>query len=139
MTAEATDGPAAPPTATILVLEDDPMLGELIRIYLEGAGYAVLTAHDLDAGTALAEGQPVDLVLSDVFLPGASPPKLAALLAACASTPRLLYMSGRSRATISPLDLLAPAADLVEKPFTERVLIEKVRTALTAAGGSPSA
>jgi DNA-binding response OmpR family regulator len=124
---------------TILVLEDDPVLAELIRIYLEEAGYAVLAAHDMDRAIDLAgrHGGPVGLVLSDVFLPGANPATVAALFAALPARPRFLYMSGRSLATIPERHLLVPGADLIEKPFSERELVEKVRAVLAGPEAPP--
>jgi DNA-binding response OmpR family regulator len=128
-----------PSPSTILVLEDDPVLVELIRIYLEDAGYTVLAAGDLDRGIELAgrHGSSIHLVLSDVFLPGAVAPKVAALFAALPVAPRFLYMSGRSRATIPPRNLLVQGADLLEKPFSEAQLIAKVRLALAGARAVP--
>jgi DNA-binding response OmpR family regulator len=127
-------GQPLPPPSTILVLEDDPMLVELIRIYLEGAGFAVLAANDMDRGIELAglHGAPIHLVLSDVFLPGANPSKIAALFAALPAHPRILYMSGRSLTTI-PRGLLVPGAALLEKPFSEQDLVGKVRLLLQGA------
>lgn len=139
MNADPADAPGSSPspaaTTTILVLDDDAMLVELIRIYLEGAGFAVLAAHDLDSAIDLASRHAVDLVLSDVQLPGVSPHKIAALFAALGPPQRILYMSGRSWATLPSPHLLAPGADLVEKPFTESGLVKKVRAALAAAAG----
>ncbi len=133
MTAEP-DRPLLP-QATILILEDDPMLAELIGIYLEGAGYTVLAADGMDRAVELAGGHggPIHLVLSDVFLPGANPSTVAALFAALPERPRFLYMSGRSLATIPARFLLVPGAGLVEKPFSESELIARVRAVLAGA------
>src|ERR1700722_18546702 len=130
----------APPQSTILVLEDDRALAELVCIYLEGAGYQVLTAHNVDHGIRLATAHPecVEMLLTDVSVPGATATKVSALFAALGRPTRCLYMSGRPRAMIPAQDLLIPGADLLEKPFSEIQLVEKVRQTLaTAAPTAP--
>ena len=75
--AAASATPAAPadtrPKARVLVVEDSLGVRELERVILEGAGYAVETAVDgLDGASRLREGQPADVVISDVEMPGMS-------------------------------------------------------------------
>jgi two-component system, cell cycle sensor histidine kinase and response regulator CckA len=115
---------------TILVVEDDPALGELVRIMLESAGYRVLCEACTAAALALAgsyDGR-IDLVLSDMMLPGWSGREVGRALASLRPQAAVLFMSGTAAELIEGR---RPApAHFLEKPFTQAVLLDKVRELL---------
>jgi CheY-like chemotaxis protein len=54
----------------ILVIDDNPDIREVVRLYLEEAGYEVLEASDGSVGLMMFEGQPMDVVITDLLMPG---------------------------------------------------------------------
>jgi two-component system cell cycle sensor histidine kinase/response regulator CckA len=134
--------PASPPGAerlsgseTVLVLEDEPALRQLVRTVLEGGGYTVLTAETVAATLAVAEGYVGDihLLLTDIVMPGQSGPEAATHLLAQRPETRVLYMSGYSRDLIGRRGPLRPGIAILVKPFTERSLLRSVREVLDSA------
>jgi two-component system cell cycle sensor histidine kinase/response regulator CckA len=123
---------AAEGSGTVLVFEDDAALRELVRAVLESAGYTVLDAPNVTAALELAGSHAgtIDLVLTDVIMPGMSGPEVAARLASTRPEARVLYISGYSRDVISQRSLLPSGVPLLEKPFTVEGLLQKVREVL---------
>lgn len=112
--------PAPTSGGTVLVIEDDAMLRELIRRALEVAGYAVRLASSPDEALGLVDGD-VDLLLSDLDLPGMDGRALAARLGEAVPGVRVLLMSGY----VSRAD-----DDVLPKPFGIDVLLARVAAAL---------
>ncbi|HEV3076296.1 MAG TPA: response regulator [Thermoanaerobaculia bacterium] len=125
--AERPDG-----SETVLVLEDEPALRQLVLTLLEGGGYTVLVADGVEAALALAERHPgaIHLLLTDVVMPGLSGPEAAARLLAVRPEARVLYMSGYAGDPIGRRGLLPAGAPLLLKPFTEAGLLRMVREVL---------
>src|SRR4051795_13318985 len=97
--AEAAAEPeAAGGTETIMVVEDDDSVRELVRLMLEANGYNVLTVEDADEAARVCTERPrrVDLLLTDVMMPEVSGRQLAERLGALAPGLRVLFMSGYS-------------------------------------------
>jgi two-component system cell cycle sensor histidine kinase/response regulator CckA len=119
-------------TETVLVLEDEPALRELVRTLLEGGGYTVLVAEGVEAALALAERHrgAIRLLLTDVVMPGLSGPEAAARLLAVRPETRVLYMSGYAGDPIGRHGLLPAGAALLVKPFTAANLLRMVREVL---------
>src|SRR4051812_12269884 len=117
---------------TILVAEDEPTVRSLVRRVLERKGYRVITAQDAPSALeiAAAHNGTLDLLLTDMVMPGMSGRELAALL--IARFPRLcvLYMSGYSVEAIASNGMVDPGTHFLEKPFTTRALVDKVREAI---------
>jgi CheY-like chemotaxis protein len=130
--------PATPQAApsgheTVLLVEDEPMLRELGTTVLEELGYRVFSAENgADALRVLEENPdvPIDLLLTDVVMPGMSGPKLAEQLTAAFPKMRVLFMSGYPGTAIVQGGSLQSGVAYIEKPFTPTVLLEKVRQAL---------
>jgi PAS domain S-box-containing protein len=121
--------PGVTPSATILVVEDEPWLRDLARKVLVREGYNVLVAGDALEARAIAHGVPkIDLLLTDVVMPGLSGPKLAAQLKRERPTIRVLYMSGYPGGELT--GEMAPNERLLRKPFAPHVLLDFVRAAL---------
>ncbi len=130
----------APPSSngkrarTVLVAEDEPSLGKLVRRVLEDAGYVVLLASDAEGAEALARahGEPVDLLLTDVVMPRISGRALADRLSSRYPGLRVLFMSGFTGDTLGAHDDTASARSLLLKPFTPDALRARVFEALHA-------
>ena len=101
---------------------------------LESKGYEVLTAAGADEATALCAERPggVDLLLTDVIMPGVNGRVLAERLAESSPNMRILFMSGYSDEAVYRHGEISPNAAFIEKPFTDRTLARKVREVLDA-------
>ncbi|MCL4368556.1 MAG: PAS domain S-box protein [Actinobacteria bacterium] len=121
--------------ATILVVEDELAVLSLTTRVLERQGYEVLGAGSPDEAVALFDRHPtrIDLILSDVMLPGMSGRAMVELLLRRQGvTPRILYMSGYARNAIVHEGRLDEGLSFLEKPFTPDTLVRKVREVLNA-------
>jgi two-component system cell cycle sensor histidine kinase/response regulator CckA len=116
-------------TGTVLLAEDEPLLRELGETILTQAGYKVLTAPNSDAlKTLLSEySGTIDLLLTDVIMPGISGPELVRLVRQSRPKIRVLYMSGYADDEIEDLDR---DAGFLQKPFTPSELTAKVAEVL---------
>jgi len=117
---------------TILVVEDDDSLRLLTARILEGNGYVTLQAEDGRQAIELAKSYsgPIDLLLTDVVMPGLGGAELAALISAFRPELKLLYVSGYPNDLIAYHGALEPPVSLLEKPFTTRDLLRRVRSVL---------
>jgi two-component system cell cycle sensor histidine kinase/response regulator CckA len=122
---------AARGTETIMVVEDDEGVRDLVRLMLESNGYEVLAVDDAEEATRLCtEHAGVDLLLTDVVMPGLNGRALAERLGEIAPGMRILFMSGYSDEAVHRHGVLGESAAFLEKPFTERALTRKVREVL---------
>ncbi|HTW58001.1 MAG TPA: ATP-binding protein [Terriglobales bacterium] len=117
---------------TILVVEDEPDLRELTRIFLEGYGYRVLAASSAEQAmqTAGTFSEPIDLLLTDVIMPGMSGRQLAEKLLAKRPQTKIVYMTGYTDDMVVQHKVLEPGTNLLPKPFTKFDLAERVRATL---------
>ena len=130
-------GPPVTAAATVLLVEDEPVLRALVVTMLEEQGYLVLhTGDGLDAIT-LAERHsgPLDLLIADVVMPGLSGPELAGRLRELRPELEVLFMSGYSDSRLLRRGVDEGSVNLLSKPFTPNQLLDGVR-ALTSAGRS---
>jgi len=112
---------------TILLIEDDDSVREIARRVLTHAGYTVIEARYGSEALDLAGDHPhIDLVLSDVVMPGLSGPEVVQRLRAARADIVPLFMSGYAPESEGPLD----GAELVRKPFTGQELLAAIRRAL---------
>jgi signal transduction histidine kinase/ActR/RegA family two-component response regulator len=128
--------PAVPaPGGSVLVIDDEPYLREMIQAILERAGFTVAGASDSDEAEALLARGPgeVDLVITDVMLPGETGHDLAARLSALKPGLRVLYISGHSRESLADRGIEVPADAFLEKPFTPARLAAAAKALLEAA------
>jgi PAS domain S-box-containing protein len=129
--------PAAPADGrrgaeTILVVEDEPPVRMLVRRTLLTQGYTVLEAGSAEDALALAAEKqgPIDLMLTDSVLPGASGPALARELAATRPDMKVLFVSGYSADGVLQDRGLTAGQAFLQKPFELEVLAGKVRELL---------
>jgi len=135
--AERDAEPAPPATEygreTILLAEDEDGLRALNRRILESHGYRVLAARDAEEAAALARGQAVvDMLVTDIVMPGASGRQLARRLLEERPALKVLYVSGYLQAAAGADTALEAGANFLQKPFTPDALLRRVREALDA-------
>ena len=120
---------------TILVVEDEPSLREMILAILERYGFAMLEAASADEAMEIVAENPaaVDLVLTDVMLRGDSGHELSESLQAVKPGLRTVFISGHSLESLADRDILVPADAFLEKPFSPAQLAAKVRSVLDSA------
>jgi DNA-binding NtrC family response regulator len=120
---------------TILVVEDEESLLNLVAEILRDAGYNVMSAHGpKEALRLIAEHrEPVHMILTDVVMPGMSGRELADLVIAGRPGTRVLYMSGYTDNAIVHHGVLDAGVTYIQKPFTPDALIKMVREVLDAA------
>jgi CheY-like chemotaxis protein len=125
-------GKAGGGTETILIAEDEPDLRELTRIFLEGYGYKVLDASSAEQAIQTAEtfSAPIDLLLTDVIMPGMSGRQLAEKILSKRPQTRIVYMTGYTDDMVVQHKVLEPGVKLLQKPFTKVDLALKVRSTL---------
>ena len=123
---------------TILVVDDEPHIVEVVRDYLKQAGYRVLTARDGQAALTMARHERPDLVVLDLMLPGGldgldvcrrlrQDPGLAEV--------PIIMLTARTEETDKLIGLELGADDYVTKPFSPREVVARVRAVLRRARG----
>jgi two-component system, cell cycle sensor histidine kinase and response regulator CckA len=117
---------------TVLVVDDTDMVRRLTRDVLAGAGYHVLEAAGADEAVQVAgsHSAAIDLLVTDVVMPGRSGVELVDRLRATRPDLRVLYISGYTDLGIVREGLLADNAAFLQKPFTPEDLLRKVRHVL---------
>jgi two-component system, cell cycle sensor histidine kinase and response regulator CckA len=116
---------------TILIVEDEVLVRDLVSKFLQGQGYNVLrAARGVEALALAAESGPIDLLLSDVILPQMNGRQIYEKLLTQTPKLKVLFMSGYTENIIAPHGVLEPGFQFVQKPFSLRDLARKVREAL---------
>jgi CheY-like chemotaxis protein len=127
---------AANVAPTILLVEDDHDVRAYVVEILRDLQFRVLDAHDADAALGMVDRNDVrvDLVLTDVVLPGMNGRQLAEEMKSRQPGIKVLYMSGYSRDAIVRQGRLGSGVELMQKPLTREVLAERIRAALGDSG-----
>ena len=117
---------------TILVVEDDVQLRELVRVVLDTCGYRVITLEDARKTHSVSDQElsRVSLLLTDVVMPGTNGRELAQLLRSRNPKLRVLYMSGYTENAIVHHGVLDSGTNFLQKPFPPSSLAAKVREVL---------
>jgi PAS domain S-box-containing protein len=117
---------------TVLVVEDDESLRELVREILERQGYTVLAPNRPQDAQSLSLQQqgPVQLLLTDVVMPGISGREVAREISRHRPNIKVLFMSGYTPNSIVQHGVLEDGLAFLPKPFTPAVLLAKVREVL---------
>ncbi|MFW6198600.1 MAG: response regulator [Acidobacteriota bacterium] len=126
--------PAVPRgTGTVLVVEDDASLRKLVVAALGSAGYTVLQAGDGNEALRVSEEHDgrIDLLLTDVVLPGLDGPRIAETLRERRPGIRVVFMSGYTDDAIVQRGALEKGTALLDKPLRLATLLEKVRDMLS--------
>jgi PAS domain S-box-containing protein len=124
--------PARSGGEVILVVEDDDQVRTVVSKGLPRLGYEVLVVRNAEEALALVEKHPgrIDLLLTDVVMPGLSGPQLADRLTAHRPETRVVFMSGYPEAQDPALGFSLDGRSYLQKPFALAELAEKIRTAL---------
>jgi PAS domain S-box-containing protein len=127
-------GSLAGGSETILLLEDDTALRSLEEEILVEAGYRVIVAAGPEEALATVGALPdqIDLLVSDVVMPGMSGPELAAKLLERRPELKVLYISGYTADAMPRRGIRETGARLLDKPFTTEAILREVRAALDA-------
>jgi DNA-binding response OmpR family regulator len=118
---------------TILVVDDEPSIGEVVSLYLKRAGYQVVVARDGESALEALEEQPPDLVVLDLMLPKVDGLEITRQLRAQGDTP-IIMLTARCEETDRILGLEMGADDYVVKPFSPRELVSRVKAVLRRSG-----
>jgi two-component system, cell cycle sensor histidine kinase and response regulator CckA len=113
---------------TILVVDDERSVRQLVSIYLESAGYEV---HQANGGrealkVATAPDVMVDILVADIIMPFMNGGDLANRICSIKPNLKVLFMSAYSVEILSGQNLCPPGADYIRKPFTKELLLERI-------------
>jgi signal transduction histidine kinase/CheY-like chemotaxis protein len=130
-------------SGTVLVVEDEEAVRGLTVRVLRKAGYTVLEAPDADRAIELSRGHPgtIDLLFTDVVMPGMGGRDLATALGAERPGMQILFTSGYTERDSAALGLSGSGVSFLQKPFSPARLVEVVRESLlsgTVAGQRPA-
>jgi PAS domain S-box-containing protein len=120
---------------TVLLVEDEESVRELVRLTLAARGYRVLEAENGESGLRVAEahGDGIDILITDVVMPGMGGRELARRLLQLRPRLSVLYLSGYTEETVLHQGALDPGTAFLQKPFTLQNLARKVREVLRLA------
>jgi PAS domain S-box-containing protein len=120
-------------TETVLLVEDEEAVRDLVRTILTGQGYEVIIASDPKHAEEIANkfSGEIHLLLTDVVMPGTSGRELAARVLAARPGIRVLYMSGYTENVITSGGMLEEGLAFLQKPFSPAVLSQKIREVLS--------
>lgn len=120
---------------TILVVDDAPNIVELLRLYLEGAGYTTVVATDGPSAVESHRKHRPDLVILDLMLPGMDGFEVCRAIRREADTP-ILMLTARTDDVDAIVGLELGADDYVTKPFNPRALVARVKAILRRTDGT---
>jgi len=131
-----THGATEAGSGTILLAEDEAALLSVATRILQNLGYTVIGAPSAEAALDIAGRHPgkIDLLLTDVIMPGESGPVLAARLTRQRPGLRVLFMSGYAGDELGVHGVLDRTVELLQKPFTAQELASRVQNALASPG-----
>lgn len=139
--ADAAPGPNAKPPQVaeygagerVLVVEDDPQVRMLVLEVLKELGYETLEASDANQALAILDNEHIDLLVSDVGLPGLNGRQLAEMARSRTPGLKVLFMTGYAEHARVRSEFLDPGMDLINKPFEIDALAIKIREMMSAA------
>jgi len=119
---------------TVLVVEDEPEVRELIREILVGKGYTVIVAGGGEEAVLLSDDfkEPIHLLVTDVVMPGMNGRELADRISAARRGVKVIFMSGYTDDVIGHHGVLGDGIEFLEKPFSPETMVSKIREVLDA-------
>jgi two-component system cell cycle sensor histidine kinase/response regulator CckA len=126
---------------TILLVEDEESVRELVRVTLVSRGYNVIEAENGECGLRVAEAfkEHIDILITDVMMPGMGGRELAKKLLLLRPGISVLYLSGYTEDAVVTQGALGPSTAFLQKPFTLQNLAKKVREVLRSRSAPTSA
>jgi DNA-binding response OmpR family regulator len=119
---------------SVLVVDDEPKIVDVVRDYLRSAGFSVSTAADGERALELARARPPDLVVLDLGLPGLDGLDVTRELRLASPPVPIIMLTARGEETDRVLGLELGADDYLVKPFSPRELVARVKAILRRAG-----
>src|SRR5262245_35961605 len=123
---------------TVLVVDDEPQIVQLVRDYLEHSGFAVLNAGDGPTAVRIARTRHPDLVILDIGLPGLDGRDVTRSLRRDGAVP-IIMLTARDDESDKLVGLELGADDYMTKPFSPKELVARVRAVLRRVEGLASA
>ena len=123
-------GPVVFDRAQLLVVDDDPQLGEALRLLFRAQGYYVVAVQSGRAALEVLSRLQVDLVITDMFMPDGDGLELVPALIKSECQPAVIAMSGRNYSVLHDILRMARelgAAHSLQKPFTLEEILEAVK------------
>ncbi len=120
---------------SVLIVEDDRNIAELLQMYLEKEGYAVTVAYDGEQGLAKYRAIQPDLVLLDVMMPVMDGWAVCKAIRAESQTP-IIMLTAKSEVTDKVQGLKSGADDYVTKPFEMREVLARIEAVLRRSSGA---
>jgi two-component system OmpR family response regulator len=120
---------ASAAVASILIVDDDPHIREVVRYALESAGHAVDAAEDGRAGLVAARSRAPELIVLDILMPGLDGIEVCRELRKTSSVP-ILFLSSKDDEIDRVIGLEVGGDDYVTKPFSPRELVARVKAML---------
>ena len=124
-------------TATILVVDDDPAIAEMLTIVLQGEGFNTVVVGDGIDAVAAARAHEPDLILLDVMLPGMNGNDVCRQVRSESTVPIVMLTACTDTVDVV-LGLESGADDYIQKPFKPKELVARVRARLRRTDESPS-
>ncbi len=126
---------------TVLLVEDEESVRELVRLTLASRGYQVLEAENGESGLRIAESfkEHIDILITDVVMPGIGGRELARKLLLLRPAISVLYLSGYTEDAVVTRGAVGPRTAFLQKPFTLQNLAKKVREVLLSRSAPPPA
>ena len=120
---------------TVLVVDDDPMVLGFIEAEISQHGYRAILASSAEEALHKAENQRIDLLLTDVMMPGMNGVELAQELIVTNPETKVLFMSGYVAPTVAPRGIPENGYSYVQKPFAPDSLVDTMRSVLNTPNG----
>jgi two-component system, cell cycle sensor histidine kinase and response regulator CckA len=119
-------------TETLLIVENEPAIRNLLQVALRRNGYTVLAAESGREALELVRNYDgaIDLLITDVMMPDMDGPELVRQLSTIRPDTRTLFMSGYMDDTLGERGILSSNANFIQKPFSPRTIAQKVRDIL---------
>lgn len=128
---ESPSAAEAEPVATVLVVDDDDAVGRVTQRILARAGFRVLSASGAEEALAVMRYRgPVDVLITDVVMPGQSGIELAGWVAEISPQTHVLRASGYPKETLLARGMIEAEDDILAKPFTGETLLARVNEAI---------
>jgi DNA-binding response OmpR family regulator len=123
---------------SVLVVDDEPTIAEVVARYLERAGYRTAVAHDGDEALACADRRRPDLVVLDLMLPGVDGLEVMRRLRGRPAPPGVILLTAKGEESDRVIGLRLGADDYVVKPFSPAELVARVDAVLRRVDIAPS-
>ena len=117
-----------PGSGTVLLVEDEPAVQHSLQRILTADGYTVLTATNGADALELftARNREIDLLITDLVMPGLGGRALARECSALRDTLKVIYISGYTRDSLLSEQTFEEGTEFIEKPFTREIILDRI-------------